>query len=140
MQKLCEKSASERLEMKVKALARTKRALRTTQAALTEVRTRYDQLVGRLRAARPEEVSPSVEETKPTDRQVPAWAVIAGLTVLSAGAWFRRRLDRPAVPDFVPEDLVREDLVREAQVPSRQPITSSGSPAMSMPAPPRTKS
>jgi hypothetical protein len=55
--------------------------------------------------------------------------------VLAAGAWFRRRLGQPAIPDFVPEEMVREN-----QVPSRQPMTSSGSPAISMPAPPRTKS
>lgn len=125
----------ERLEFKAEALARTKRALRETQAALAEVRTRYDQLVGRLRAARPDEAAPAVEHTKPTDRPVPAWAVVVGLMVLVGGVWFRRRLVRAAVPDFVPDDLVRE-----GHVPERQPMTSVGRPVMSIPAPPLTKS
>jgi hypothetical protein len=71
------------------------------------------------------------------ERPVPPWAVVIGMTVLLLGAWLRKRLGRQAVPDVVPDELVREV---EAQVPSRQPMTSVGSPGMSIPAPPRTKS
>jgi hypothetical protein len=124
----------ERLEFKVDALARTKRELRRTEAALAKAQTRYDQLIGTLRAVRPDEEPTAPEPAKSAGRPASAWAVVVGLIVLVAGAWFRRRLGRPAVPDFVPDELI------EAQVPSRQPMTSRGRPAMSMPAPPLTKS
>jgi hypothetical protein len=123
----------ERLERKAEALNLTKRDLRKAEARLTEVQERY----GRLRAARPAEEPAPVERTMPSDRPVSAWAVLAALMVLAGGAWFRKRLERTAIPDVVPDELVREV---EAQVPSRQPMTSRGSPAMSMPAPPFTKS
>jgi hypothetical protein len=121
----------ERLRIKVEALAPTKRDLRKTEAALAQVQERYDTLVGRLRAMRPDESSPR-EETEPADRPVPAWAVVAGLIVLTGGAWFRRRLGRTAIPDFVPDELLRD-----AHSPPRLPMTSLGRPAISMPAPPR---
>ena len=97
----------ERLRFKVEALARTKRDLRKTEAALAEVQERYDTLVGRLRAARPDE-APPMEETQLADRPMPAWALVAGLVVFTAGMWFRRRLGRTAIPDFVPDELVRD--------------------------------
>jgi hypothetical protein len=105
----------ERLEVKVEALARTKRDLRKAEAKLAEARTRYDQLVGRLRAARLDDV-PAREVARPADRRVPASAVAAGLAVLAVGVWFRRRLGRGEIPDFVPDELLRD-----AQVPSRRP-------------------
>jgi hypothetical protein len=103
----------ERLRFEVEALASTERDLRKTEAALAEVQDRYDTLVGRLRAMRPDEASPG-EETEPRDRPLPAWAVVAGLVALAAGAWFRRRLGRVAIPDFVPEELLA---ARQASTP-----------------------
>lgn len=100
----------ERLRLKVEALARTKRGLRKTEAALAEVRQRYDTLVGRLRAGRPDE-APPLEQTQPAERPMPAWVLVAGLVVATAGVWFRRRLGRTAIPDFVPDELVRDALV-----------------------------
>jgi hypothetical protein len=125
----------ERLERKADALSRTKRDLRKAEAALARAQTRYDRLVGLLRAAQSDEAPSAAKATEPAERPVPAWAVVVGLAVLAGGAWFRRRVGQAAVPDFVPDELVRD-----AQVPSRQPMTSRGRPAMSMPAPPFTKS
>lgn len=97
----------ERLRSKVAALARTRRHLRKTEAALAEVRERYDTLVGQLRAVRPDEPRPMLKR-EPVDRPLPAWAVVAGLFVLTAGVWFRRRPGRTAIPDFVPDALLRD--------------------------------
>lgn len=127
----------ERLEFKVEALARIKRDLRKTEAALAEAQTQYDQLVGRLRAARPDEAPPSGGTAVPAERPIAPAAWALGLGVLLLGAFIRRRLGRPAVPDVVPDELVRQV---EAQVPERQPMTSVGRPVMSIPAPPLTKS
>jgi hypothetical protein len=97
----------ERLRFKVEALARTKRDLRKTEAALAEVRERYDTLVGRLSAAGPGE-APPMEQTQPADRPMPAWVLVAGLVGATAIGWFRRRLGRMTIPDFVPDKLLRE--------------------------------
>jgi hypothetical protein len=109
--------------------------LQGAEAELAELQEQYHELVGDLRAARAQDEP--VEIPEPAARSLPpaAWAV--GLAALVVGAFVRRRLGRPAVPDVVPDELVRQV---EAQVPERQPMTSLGRPAMSMPAPPLTKS
>lgn len=128
-------SRLDRLEHQADRLRDVRAELRRVEARPEAARVRYDQLVGGLRAARPDDEPSAIETTEPAARPVPSWAVVAGVAVLGAGVWFRRRLGRTTIPDFVPKELVRG-----AQVPSRQPMTSSGRPAMSMPAPPRTKS
>jgi hypothetical protein len=40
----------------------------------------------------------AVESTEPANQPVSAWAVLAALMVLAAGAWFRERLGRSAIP------------------------------------------
>jgi hypothetical protein len=138
----------ERLEAKVEALPRLKQKLRGVEGKQLEAQEDRANLLSRLRAAAVEEASllsrlrgalaaKRAEAPPPERRPVPPWAVAAGIAVLAFGAWIRGRLGRDAVPDVVPEELIREV---EAQVPSRQPMTSRGRPAMSMPAPPFTKS
>jgi hypothetical protein len=141
-------SRIERLEAKVEALPRLKQKLRTVEGKLLEAQEDRANLLSRLRAAAVKEasllsrlrgalVAERPQGLPPERRTASPWAVAAGLAALVFGAWIRRRLGKGAVPDVVPEELVREV---EAQVPSRQPMTSRGRPAMSMPAPPFTKS
>lgn len=121
----------ERLEEKAEALAQARDDLRHAEAAVAEARERYIQIRDRLVIV--QALEPPA--TEPADRRLSPWALAAGFAALSMGIWFRRRLGRPAIPDFIPDVLVEE-----AQVPSRQPMTSVGRPVMSIPAPPLTKS
>jgi hypothetical protein len=122
---------AERLEEKAEALAQTRDDLQHAEAALAEARERYTQLRDRLITLL--DAEPPVVESG--DGRLSPWAVVVAVIVLAGGVWYRRRLGSTAIPDFVPDELVQD-----AQVPPRQPMTSSGRPAMSMPAPPRTKS
>jgi hypothetical protein len=119
----------DRLEAKAESLKRIKRDLREAEtelgdlqgveSELAELRDHYYGLVSDLRAARAQDGPAQVEIPEPTARSLPPAAWALGLAALVVGAFVRRWLGRPAVPDVVPDELVRE--VRDSRVPSTQP-------------------
>jgi hypothetical protein len=129
----------DRLEAKAKSLKRIKHDLRRTEAALAEAEDEQVSLINELRVAALQTASASArgEGTVSVRETLPPWVSpsLVAMTLL-LGAWYRRH-QRQEIPDVVPDDLVREV---KTQVLSRQPMTSVGRPAMSIPAPPLTKS
>jgi hypothetical protein len=118
-------------------ISRLEEKLTDERVSGDELRAHVQEMEVRLKRLRTALAAERADAVPTQERPVPPWAVMMGVLVLLLGTGLRRRLGRLAVPDVVPDELIREV---EAQVPSRQPMTSRGRPAMSMPAPPLTKS